>query len=222
MGRIRTLTDGEVERLLSGRATAAGDARLEQLAAFVRGLGATVPRGGVSPDPVLITRLADAAAGGAGAPVAAPERLRTRGRRRLRAGLIARVGIAVAMVPVLFAGLAVAGVTLPGPARDAFDRLGLELPNQASDDSADDNGSGSDGGEGKSADDPQSSNGKGEVNRRAKRKAYGPSGSARPNPPGKAVRRGPNPTPGTPRGKPQSSPSSGGNAGVPGDARGSD
>jgi hypothetical protein len=55
-------------------------------------------------------------------------------RRRSRRGLVARVGIAVAAIPLLFAGLAVAGVTVPEPARDAFEAAGVELPNQGSDD----------------------------------------------------------------------------------------
>jgi hypothetical protein len=51
-------------------------------------------------------------------------------RHRSRRALLARVGIAVAVVPLLFAGLAVAGVTVPSPARSAFDAVGINLPNQ--------------------------------------------------------------------------------------------
>jgi len=47
------------------------------------------------------------------------------GRRALVA-----VAIAVALVPLLLAGLAVAGVTVPAPARDAFHAVGISLPNQ--------------------------------------------------------------------------------------------
>ena len=53
----------------------------------------------------------------------------------------------------------------------------------------------------------------GKAEPRSKRRAYGPSRSANPDPNGKAVRRGPNPTPGVPRGQPDTSPSSGSNAG---------
>jgi hypothetical protein len=52
--------------------------------------------------------------------------------RRSRLALVARVGIAVALIPLVLAGLAFAGVTVPGPARDAFDSLGIRLPNQPS------------------------------------------------------------------------------------------
>jgi hypothetical protein len=54
-----------------------------------------------------------------------------RGRARSRRALVARVGFAVAMLPLVLAGLAFAGVTLPDPAQSAFDRLGIDLPNQA-------------------------------------------------------------------------------------------
>jgi hypothetical protein len=52
--------------------------------------------------------------------------------RRSRLASVARVGIAVALVPLVLAGLAFAGVTVPAPARDAFDSLGITLPNQPS------------------------------------------------------------------------------------------
>jgi hypothetical protein len=52
--------------------------------------------------------------------------------RRSRLALVARVGIAVALIPLVLAGLAFAGVTVPAPLRDAFDSLGIELPNQPS------------------------------------------------------------------------------------------
>jgi len=48
-------------------------------------------------------------------------------RRRLGLGL----ATAIACLPVLGVGLAFAGVALPGPAGSAFERLGVELPNQA-------------------------------------------------------------------------------------------
>jgi hypothetical protein len=60
------------------------------------------------------------------------------GRPRSRRGLVARVAIAVALIPLLLAGLAVAGVTVPSPARSAFDRIGIHLPNQPKDKAEDD------------------------------------------------------------------------------------
>jgi hypothetical protein len=60
---------------------------------------------------------------------------RRRGRARSRRALVARVGFAVALLPLVLAGLAFAGVNLPDPAQSAFDRLGITLPNQATDDS---------------------------------------------------------------------------------------
>jgi hypothetical protein len=52
--------------------------------------------------------------------------------RRSRRWLVARVAIAVALIPLLLAGLAFAGVTVPTPARDAFHSVGITLPNQPS------------------------------------------------------------------------------------------
>lgn len=54
------------------------------------------------------------------------------GRPRSRRALVARIAFAVALIPLLLAGLAFAGVTVPGPARDAFDSVGITLPNQPS------------------------------------------------------------------------------------------
>jgi hypothetical protein len=58
---------------------------------------------------------------------------RVAGRPRSRFALVARVGIAVALIPLVLAGLAVAGVTVPSPARSAFDSVGIHLPNQPRD-----------------------------------------------------------------------------------------
>ena len=52
---------------------------------------------------------------------------------RSRSGLVAKVAFAVALIPLLLAGLAFAGVTVPAPARNAFDTVGITLPNQPSD-----------------------------------------------------------------------------------------
>jgi hypothetical protein len=53
-------------------------------------------------------------------------------RPRSRRALLARVAIAVALIPLVLAGLAVAGVTVPSPARSAFKSVGIHLPNQPS------------------------------------------------------------------------------------------
>jgi hypothetical protein len=58
---------------------------------------------------------------------------RRSGRPRSPRALVAKVAIAVALIPLLFAGLAVAGVTVPSPARSAFDSVGIHLPNQPKD-----------------------------------------------------------------------------------------
>ena len=44
--------------------------------------------------------------------------------------------MAIALLPAVMAGLAFAGVALPEPAREAFERVGIELPNQAPADSS--------------------------------------------------------------------------------------
>ena len=48
--------------------------------------------------------------------------------RRLK--LVAQAFLALLLVPLAGAGLAVAGVNLPGPAQSAFEKIGVDLPNQ--------------------------------------------------------------------------------------------
>ena len=55
------------------------------------------------------------------------------GRPRSRRALAARVAVAIALIPLLLAGLAFAGVTVPRPARDVFHSVGITLPHQPSD-----------------------------------------------------------------------------------------
>src|SRR4051794_19160286 len=55
---------------------------------------------------------------------------RTTAAPRSRFALVARVGIVVALIPLVLAGLAFAGVTVPGPARSVFESVGITLPNQ--------------------------------------------------------------------------------------------
>jgi hypothetical protein len=50
-----------------------------------------------------------------------------------RLAAFARIAVALAAVPLLFAGLALAHVTLPEPARKAFEAVGVDLPNQPAD-----------------------------------------------------------------------------------------
>ena len=58
----------------------------------------------------------------------APVEAARRPRRRL--ALVARIAVAAAVIPLALAALAFAGVTVPGPARDAFHSVGIRLPNQ--------------------------------------------------------------------------------------------
>jgi hypothetical protein len=54
--------------------------------------------------------------------------------RRAMSRPLLRVAVAIAAIPLLFTGLAFAGVNLPGPAKDAFKSIGIDLPNQADND----------------------------------------------------------------------------------------
>jgi hypothetical protein len=112
------------------------EGEMNEVALFENALRAAVP---VRPDPVgesdLIRRLAAVARS---ATLEVEERggrraSRVPAWRRSRLALVARIAVAVALIPLALAGLAVAGVHLPQPARDAFDSLGVNLPNQASD-----------------------------------------------------------------------------------------
>ncbi len=110
------------------------ESEMNEVALFERALRVAVP---TRPDPLiardLVPRLARLAHA---ATIEAETQASSWGaggaRRRPRFALVARVGIAVALIPLVLAGLAFAGVTVPAPARDAFDSLGIELPNQPS------------------------------------------------------------------------------------------
>ena len=125
-----------------------------EIATFARSLQATLVR---EPDPVasedMVRRLARGSARlgrdrvGARSARPAPSGRAGRGWSRRR---LAAVALAVAVLPLLTAGLAVAGVRLPAVAENAFEAVGVDLPNQgrsgSSDDPADaDQGSGNDG-----------------------------------------------------------------------------
>ncbi|HET8592315.1 MAG TPA: hypothetical protein VFL56_01510 [Solirubrobacterales bacterium] len=108
---------------------------MNEVALFQSALRAAVP---TQPDPLIgaelvprlaeIARTASSAAGGPEHAVSAAP-----APRRSRRLLVARVGIAAATIPLLLAGLAIAGVTVPDAARTAFETVGVELPNQPSD-----------------------------------------------------------------------------------------
>jgi hypothetical protein len=105
----------------------------DELAAFAQAVKTTLL---IELDPAaasdMIPRLAEAARASAAADLA-PTRKRPAAARRRWISIV-RVGIAIALVPLLSAGLAFAGVSLPGPANDAFESVGVELPNQAAPD----------------------------------------------------------------------------------------
>ena len=111
---------------------------MSDVVVFMNALRAAVP---AHPDPRLggdlVSRLAAAARA---STIEAETRVVRQGaadgtataRRRQRSLLtsVARVAVAVALIPLVLAGLAVAGVTVPSPARSAFDAIGITLPNQ--------------------------------------------------------------------------------------------
>jgi hypothetical protein len=113
---------------LSGNGAYEGE--MNDLVLFENALRAAVP---TRPDPAIGTALVPRLADVARAATLEAETRRTPSRTRTprsRLALVARVGIAVALIPLVLAGLAVAGVTVPGPARDAFHAVGIALPNQ--------------------------------------------------------------------------------------------
>lgn len=129
MGFPRRLSREQQERLLAGAPFADGG-ELDRMAAFVRALPALVRE---QPDDVLTAALLPRLAAAARSSAVEAEQAPTVARRpaRSRRMLVARIAVAVALLPALMAGLAFAGVTLPEPARDAFDRVGVDLPNQS-------------------------------------------------------------------------------------------
>lgn len=132
--------------------------------------------------------------------------------------LFARVAVPALALPLVVTGLAFAGVTLPAPARDVIDSLGIDLPNQPEENAAaerpgkpSDAGGGAENAPGVTGVRPSASErGKGNKVGHDRRpgkqgpdgrpgKPVGPTGA-----PGQAGRpqggRGPNPDPGGPRG----------------------
>jgi hypothetical protein len=110
------------------------EGEMNEIALFESALRAAVR---TQPDPrlgaTLVPRLAEVArAATIEAETQATRRGAARRHPRSRLALVARVGLAAAMIPLVLAGLAFAGVTVPGPARSAFDTVGITLPNQTS------------------------------------------------------------------------------------------
>jgi hypothetical protein len=103
---------------------------MNELVLFESALRAAVP---TQPDPtlgaVLVPRLAQVARTATIEAETQATRQRTPAPRS-RLSLVARIGVVVALVPLVLAGLAFAGVTVPGPARSAFESVGISLPNQ--------------------------------------------------------------------------------------------
>ena len=109
---------------------------MSEVVMFKQALQAAVPsRPNSSLGAELVPRLAEAARAASlemedQAARRVPQRSHGRPGRPRRAWM-ARVGIVVAALPLLFAGLAFAGVTMPNPVRSAFDSVGVHLPNQS-------------------------------------------------------------------------------------------
>ena len=121
------LDDRDIDRLLSGRHVE-GEEKLARLLADTR---ATYVQ---NPGPELREHLL--AAMKRELP-AAHRPTPTRTRRSMPIRLAARLGAATGVLILATASLAVAGVNLPDPAADAFDRAGVTLPNQDENEPAD-------------------------------------------------------------------------------------
>lgn len=193
MGLIDRIRDEDIELVLDARAS--GRPELADVAEFVAAVRVAVPvRLDPDADALVPTLVATAiSADGAGTAETAPMRSVPARRWRPRLALAARVAVAVALLPALMAGLAFAGVTLPEPAREAMERIGLELPNQSAvDDPTTPGPDDADGGESGKANQTGSRSGRAERNGaksdrsnrgrargRSKRRARGHRGAAR-------------------------------------------
>jgi hypothetical protein len=104
---------------------------MTDVALFMNALRAAVP---AEPDPGLgadlVPRLAATVRASTIETETQAQRIGAARRRRSLLTSVARVAIAIALIPFVLAGLAVAGVTVPSPARSAFDAIGITLPNQ--------------------------------------------------------------------------------------------
>jgi hypothetical protein len=129
----RPISSEAAERLLSIPGRDGETPELAQVATFVGALPAAVAR---NPDPeveaMVVSRAAEAArAATLEAAQEANAALRTYRRAPSWQRRVAVIALAIALVPAATAGLAIAGVTLPEPARDAFESVGIDLPNQS-------------------------------------------------------------------------------------------
>jgi hypothetical protein len=202
-----------------------------QIQAFSRAVQATLVS---EPEPAateaMVRRLADEAR--ASFAIASERAQRTpttplpsKGRSSVRRRL-AIVALAVAALPLLTAGLAVAGVKLPDAADDFFEAIGVDLPNQSSagsDDPADaDQGTGNDG---EPAASPAAEPGSDKAVKGDKRRGNGPpdhsNAGGNPNP-GSSSSNKPAAPPGQTKPKPSGSGGANSNAGGNGNAVGKD
>lgn len=108
------------------------------------------------------------------------------GRPRSRRALVARVAIAVALVPLVLTGLAFAGVTVPSPARDVFHSVGITLPNQPSNHHSAAGGTGK-GSEGTTATQAKPGDKSGAAHEQARKQHEKARGEAKGHQQGKAV-----------------------------------
>jgi hypothetical protein len=132
---IRGMSDAEADRLLAEDSNGGDpEARIGEAAVFLR-MARTALREQPPPEieADLVRRLAETARLRAASRARRPARPILRSRRRL----VAKLAVAMALVPAVLAGLAFAGVTLPRAANSAFDSVGVNLPNQEDGDDAD-------------------------------------------------------------------------------------
>lgn len=139
MGRFRDLSEADIDRIMAGRLPLDDGDEFRDLAAGFAAYKAI--RSGVA-DQTAARHLAEVSeASSVVARTPAPRvqagRHATTGWRRalrLTRSLVAKLGIASAALALSIAGLAVAGVDLPGTtAEDTFEKVGIELPNQDGD-----------------------------------------------------------------------------------------
>jgi hypothetical protein len=110
---------------------------MNEVVAFEKALRAAVPsRLDPGLDAELVPRLAQAARS---STLEMEGRVTRRGEARPHGGpglrppnWMARIGVTIVALPLVLAGLAFAGVTMPSPVRSAFDSAGVHLPNQPS------------------------------------------------------------------------------------------
>ena len=153
-GRI---SRAEAERVLSGAYVAPGEPGASRdLAAFAAALRSAVPE---LPDPgletSLVPALAEAAAsathGGSLDATVPMSRVGSADRPPAWRRRLVVIAAAVASLPVLMAGLAYAGVSLPDAVDRAFDAVGVGLPNQSDADDTDSDGHANANGDGNGA-----------------------------------------------------------------------